>query len=832
MAWEFVGTVDSQEYKPPPERPAEPASESTTGPRRLSIEPRPPREVPPEADYLYGRVRAAEGTARGDGFLFYGGQPFTPGKEFPQWEGRTGPTGLPTHAAGPGQWQPDTWNGLKPGFRERFGRDPDFSSQEDQRRMVWLNAEKVYGPNLAADIQAGKLDTSKLSGQWAGFKGRGEWSVTGAGKWSVDPKAIAYEQGRSNTSVVWMPPDDYLDMVPETTDQGKRRSLRRSLALGESVEAIPTLDVRKKGDKTVIYDQDGRTRALIAKEEGVGLIPVAVHGVAKGSTPEWVEDMRGQVRRLDYAPVPEAKQEPTAGERIGTGVRNIIGGATQLAARAMPSGVEKAINDLNNTLASHGLPFERVPEGGVDQMERERRRRIDAERAARGEKGIDWWETAGEVAALLPVAAATAPASLPGALAAGAAVGGVSGALSPATGDPNAFWREKAGQTALGVGLGAAGGAAGRAVAQVIAPQFRNAVGQLMGEGVRLTPGQMAGGAARRVEDALSSWPVVGQMMRSGQMRSVMDFNRAAWNRVLAPLGEELPSSVQPGREAAQYVNRAIDDAYGRIIPNLVGQADRPFLQKLQTIAQRAASDLPRDQRNRFAEIINQQLVQKVSAPARGDQLKGIDSSLGAMARGYASDPMHDNRVLGRLIGDLHAAFRETLERQNPRYAADLRAVNEAYANYVRVNRAAAASAAREGVFTPAQLRMAVRQSDPSIRKMDFGRGEALLQDLSDAAEAVLPRVVPDNGTPERLMTERALGMSGMGGAYVFEPGLFAAGVTASAPYTGAGMNALRAWATALPKVRNTLAEPIRRSTPVISAGLPLVTSRPQPSPQ
>jgi hypothetical protein len=240
-------------------------------------------------------------------------------------------------------------------------------------------------------------------------------------------------------------------------------------------------------------------------------------------------------------------------------------------------------------------------------------------------------------------------------------------------------------------------------------------------------------------------------------------------------------------------------------------------------------ADLPGPQRQRYGDIINHQLLDKVSSPTRGDQLKGIDSMLGAEARGYKSDPLHDNRKLGHFLNDVQTAFRAALTRQNPRYAPALKAANEAWANYVRVSRAAASSGAKEGVFSPAQLRMAVRASDPSLRKMDFGKGEALMQDLSDAAESTLPSTVPDSGTPERLLTERALGLAAGGGAAMVQPHLLLGAAAGTLPYTGAGMNLLRQWATVAPAFRNMLAQPIRQSAvPLGVAGGTLAAGQPQ----
>lgn len=267
--------------------------------------------LPAEADTFYQRITKAEGTA-GNPWQFYGGDTFTPGKEHPgEAADRPAPRGRRTHAAGPGQWQPDTWNGLKGDFQQRFGRDPDFSSEADQKRMVWLNGSKHYPggeAKLRADIAAGKLDTSKLAGEWEGFKpGGSPWATTSGGKWRVKDGAIAYEQGRSNTSVVWMSPDDYLEMTPAAKSAEKRKSLLKSLFGGDDIESIPTLDAKVEKGRLKIIDQDGRSRAQVAKEQGVDLMPVAVHGITGDQAPAWAEDLRGELRRWNYQAVPKVR---------------------------------------------------------------------------------------------------------------------------------------------------------------------------------------------------------------------------------------------------------------------------------------------------------------------------------------------------------------------------------------------------------------------------------------------------------------------------------------------------------------------------------------------
>lgn len=294
-----------------PGQPNQPGTMPTPA-LRLEIAPNQPAigggpTLPPEADALYSRVRQAEGTAEGSGYVYYGGQSFTPSKDFPDWQGVMGPQGK-THAAGPGQWQPDTWNGLKPDFHARFGRDPDFSSDVDQKAMTWLNAGKVYPggeAKMRADLAAGKLDTAALTNQWRGFGrgGGGGWSVVGVGNHAVLPAAIAAAQSMPDTDVVWMSPGEYKQMVQpgdEAEDRARSKSLDKSLAAGDQVQSVPSLTV-KNGR---IVDQDGWRRAQALEDAGVTQMPVAVHGASDKT--KWLTDMGGRVHRFDFQPVPKA----------------------------------------------------------------------------------------------------------------------------------------------------------------------------------------------------------------------------------------------------------------------------------------------------------------------------------------------------------------------------------------------------------------------------------------------------------------------------------------------------------------------------------------------
>jgi len=81
-----------------------------------------------------------------------------------------------------------------------------------------------------------------------------DWTVTGSDKWRVSDRALAYEQSRGDSNVVYMSPADYLAMTPEIDGDGasrtKRQSLRKSLeagdelGVGDSVQAGRGVDAR------------------------------------------------------------------------------------------------------------------------------------------------------------------------------------------------------------------------------------------------------------------------------------------------------------------------------------------------------------------------------------------------------------------------------------------------------------------------------------------------------------------------------------------------------------------------------------------------------------
>lgn len=346
-------------------------------------------------------------------------------------------------------------------------------------------------------------------------------------------------------------------------------------------------------------------------------------------------------------------------------------------------------------------------------------------------------------------------------------------------------------------GMAAAGGAAGgiagyglaKGVGRILNPQTRAAAKALADEGVRLTPGQILGGAAQRVEDAATSLPFAGDVIRGAKVRATADLNRAAYNRVLKPLGQTVDDAFPVGREGVEEVSKRVSDAYHSLLPGLRVQGDAQFGDDLLRLRD-AAKNLPPDRAAQFDAVLKNELVSRFtpSGLMTGETMKQVDSKLGQIAANYRSSADPDQRALGGAVRQAQKSLREMVARANPDEAPRLSAINEAYSKLIRVERAAGALGARDGVFSGAQLTGAVRAKDRSLNKRAFAQGKALMQDLGEAGKDVLGSTVPDSGTPFRLIN-----LAAMGGAPFIDPSILAVAAALGAGYTNPGQAVLRA---------------------------------------
>lgn len=505
------------------------------------------------------------------------------------------------------------------------------------------------------------------------------------------------------------------------------------------------------------------------------------------------------------APAPQAPAQAGGGQPgmlasfgagLGHGVQETVLGAQQLLGHgAQAVGLNNVgnwlVNDANQGLARGNADY--APFSAAHPV-------------AAGAGNIG-----GSIAATAPLGVlAPAARTLGGMAAVGAGLGGATAALAPV--DPNSqnFAADKAKQIGIGALTGGALSPVAGALGRVISPNVSPDVQALLDRGVTPTPGQILGGGFARTEEKLTSTPVLGDMIKNAQQRAVGQFNVAAYNEALAPIGKTFSGSA--GQEGIDSVRKTIGDAYDAVLPKMQMKVDPQFQSDVTNLGQ-MANGLPDSQQKTFMNVLKTQIFDKLGPQGNmdGQTLKGVQSELARTSSGYLKDPSFDNRQLGAAVSALRDAIDSNLTRVNPSDLADqLTNANQAWANFVRLRTAAASTGAANngGTFTAAQLNSAVRANDKSVGKGAFATGNALMQDLSSAGQSVLGSKYPDSGTVGRglmsLLTTGGLG-AGLATHPVATLGALGGIGLGSLPYTQLGQRATAALMTARPQ----LAQPV-----------------------
>jgi len=501
------------------------------------------------------------------------------------------------------------------------------------------------------------------------------------------------------------------------------------------------------------------------------------------------------------------------GKSFLRGLRDPIDAGAQLLTRGLEA------------VAPAGSSFENFMHGERERVEGINKKGEEEYQAARQFKEVpDVARGVGNVVATAPLAAAAPGAAAPGLVArmgAGLIGGAEAGALQPVFNTENDdFWAQKGVQTGTGAVGGAVAPAVVSGVARVVSPIASKATSQarqLMDAGVTPTPGQILGGGANRVEEAAQSIPVIGDAIKSARGRAVQDFNRAAVDQALQPIGEKLAPGTPLGREAVAEMHDKIGAAYDKLLPQLKVQADQQWVGNMRNLLQ-GAQGLTPDMSKKFENTVQNVILRKMSPAGgmTGESFKEVESELGKLAKDYSTSALASEKELGGAFRQAQAEMRDLLVRSNPTHAAELKNINQAFGNALRVEGAAGRIGSDQGVFTPAQMLSSVRQLDPSMRKGAFARGEAPMQDLAEAGKAVLGNKVPDSGTPFRSMAVAAPTLAGM---YLASPaaaigtGIGGAGVVGA--YSRPGQSLLASLLASRPSGMGDVADLLRRATPV-----------------
>lgn len=463
--------------------------------------------------------------------------------------------------------------------------------------------------------------------------------------------------------------------------------------------------------------------------------------------------------------------------------------------------------------AANLTPFGDTVNQGIATKEAE----YQAARKGAGSEGFDPMRALGSIAMTAPLGAAGA-----GVLR-GAAVGAGAASLDPIKDGGDDFWWEKLKQA----GMGAAGGAVMSPVmgglARLVSPKasVNEGVKLLQSEGVKPTIGQAAGGWASAAEEKLTSLPIVGDAIKSARNRAIDQFNEAAINRTVKPIGGKVAGFGQDAvAEAGDQLSAAYQAALSKV--NHVSIATPRFISKLDEL-EGMTSGLTPTMRRKFQQVLADDVGRKVSPNGSilGSDLKAVDSKLGKVVADWGSSGNPEHREFADAVKQLKALITDEVKSANPEVAKALKAADTGWANLVRVEGAAKKAINNEGRFTPAQLTGAVSMADKSVRKRSVGRGEALMQDLAGAGQTVLGSKVPDSGTVGRAAWGAgALGAT-LGGGGVALP---AALVGGAAMYSQPVQNALVALLTRRPESAPFVANYLRQLTGPAALGAGTLT--------
>jgi hypothetical protein len=502
-------------------------------------------------------------------------------------------------------------------------------------------------------------------------------------------------------------------------------------------------------------------------------------------------------------------QPPSLTSRVVQGMIDPIDAGAQM----LPKGLE--------FLSSYGGLYENPVSRFFGQEAQEVQQGIQARTAPMQQDGIDWARMAGNIvspANIIPATRFASGAATP--LSASARVGATGGALTPVERPEDSFLEQKA----IQVGTGALAGPVLEKAGAIVAPRLTQAAQTLREAGVKdLTPGQAFGGPLQKIEQGLESIPWLGDLFSGARTRNIQDFNRAAYNKVLANIGEEIPSD-KIGRDAFRYVDTSLSKEYDRLVPKLnlprgtlvQDASGQPiFLErKIADIVSNYRADLPDGVPDRVGKIVENYFLKNIAkGDLTGRQTKQVESIFSRQINKFLRSSDSDQRAAGEALLSVQAALRDAVEVANPQFRGELQPINRAWSELKILQRAAQTS--EEGVFSPAALLQASKAGDTS-RGAQFARGEARMQELAEAAKQALGPKVPDSGTALRGMVG-ATGLAGLGALDPTSAGLTAA---ASLGYSKQLQPFMAKLLLDRPELLGRIGPTLRQSLPYLTPGL------------
>lgn len=507
----------------------------------------------------------------------------------------------------------------------------------------------------------------------------------------------------------------------------------------------------------------------------------------------------------------DAPKEPTsASSRFVQGMRDPVDAGAQMLTKSLPSGVVGAVNKAAGYVNNLPLIGPVTKALGMTPATPEQ---IDAGIASReanytAPEGIDWARVGGSILSTAPLAAAAPVGTgMLSRIGAGAATGGVFGGLNPVTQNQGNFWDEKKGQVGAGAVAGGVLAPVAAGISRVISPKISPDVQKMMDAGVTPTIGQRLGGIFNTLEQKATSIPILGDAISYGRNQAKDQFNTAAINEALKPVGQKITGSGNTAiKEAGDILSGIYEQAKNKIGGFQIDAQANQEIGNLLSMTQNLTPQMAKKFEKTYTNIFESRLSPNGSLLA--DSFKKIDSELGKDAARYQGSMTASEKELGDAMAELQRIIVDNARRANPEAQKLMEKADAGWARLVRLENAANAAKKTDGVFTPGQLLQGVKASDKSVRDRATARGTALMQDFAQSGERVLGSQYPDSGTAGRMMLGGLT--AGLGSAV--NPAIPLGLAAASLPYLNGGRQATNWLLSARPRGAAGLASIVERA--------------------
>ena len=342
----------------------------------------------------------------------------------------------------------------------------------------------------------------------------------------------------------------------------------------------------------------------------------------------------------------------------------------------------------------------------------------------------------------------------------GTGMGAVEPVTSEETNTAGGYGAAKIGQVKTSAIAGAALGPLGGIAGKVIAPVIGKAQKVLTDAGVKLTGGQLAGGLSRRLEGAAQDYPFIGSLVRNERQNAEDSLQKAVANKALEPIGESVDAGIEPGNDLLKHVGNKASSAYSNSLTPLSVELDDPLVNELSDITKRAAQELgPSRELHTLNSTINDKILGNMSRNGNilaGNNLRDSTRFIRDTASNNFKSLDPYQKSLGGYLKEVNNSLEDALERQvSPDALQNWQNARSSYYRYkVLENAAARAGTKAEGTFTPQDIYSSARQRATTTQKAN---ASAPLLDIAQAAKQVIPDVVRNSGTPERMLVHGAL---------------------------------------------------------------------------